>query len=213
MTKLITIQHEATLRPLNLDVAYFDDAEKRKLSAYPTADRIAELVSKGLQVNAAQFLTYYLFHRKRVGKPGYGNYAELETKIEKALTELDGWVDFANGSLTSVPDAMPQDRTITERIGEAGSLCVVSQIHDLHDADWLKIREHSGPRGFPTLDYQFGAATASDGTRIIQVESKGTSVENAAVQTRNVKAQKVRIDKKKNRIRAMEEEGTYQYPG
>lgn len=212
MTDLPMNGLHAKQQPIHVDVAYYDDTEKRKLSAYPTAQKLSQLVSTDLQVNAAQFLTYYLFYRKRPGKLGYRNYAAIGAHIDQALIELDGWVDYVDGSLVSACDAVPQDKAVTERIGEAGALCVASRIHDLHEADWQKIPEHRGPHSFPTFDYRFDTATASDGTYVIQVEAKGTAVEDSSILTASAKVQKARIDKKKERIQLLEAEDSYPYP-
>lgn len=197
---------------LHIDVDYYSEDERLKLSRYPTAPQIAKVVASGCDVSAAQFLTYYLFHKKRPGKPGYRTYAELGAKVGRALAELDEWVEFRNNAIVSVPDAVPQDRALTERVGEAAALCVVSRIHDLHEADWERIPEHPGRNGIPTYDYRYVVPTASDGTRLIQVEAKGTSVEDNKTLAPAVRTQKHNIDLKKKDIRDREATGRYPYP-
>jgi hypothetical protein len=53
---------------VRVDIAFFDEEEERKLRAYPTAAKILEIVTNGIAVPPAEFLTYYLFYRKRPGK-------------------------------------------------------------------------------------------------------------------------------------------------
>lgn len=212
MTDLPSFGLDAKLKTLHMDVNYYDDSERKKLSSYPTARRVSELVSTGCQVNAAQFLTYYLFYRKRPGSQRFRNYEAIAEHIDHALVELDGWVDYVDGSLVSAPDAVPQGKVVTERIGEAGALCVVSRIHGLHEADWEKIPEHRGRHSFSTFDYRFDTAAASDGAYVIQVEAKGTAVEDPSILTSNARAQKTKIDKKKENIHLLEAGNSYPYP-
>ena len=53
---------------LHLEVDFYDDHEKERLLRYPTANQIRELVKSGARVKTAQFLTYYMFHKRRPGK-------------------------------------------------------------------------------------------------------------------------------------------------
>ncbi len=196
----------------HLDVGFFDDQERKSLLRYPTANRILEIVKSGVSVNTAQFLTYYMFHKRRPGKEGFRDYSQLGSKIGHAAADLDGWVAPSDGSLGTVSDVEAQDRAITERIGEAASLCVASEIHDIHDADWDRLPEHRGRSGFATFDFQYDEVFASDGSNVIQVEAKGTSVEDTRILTPSMRTHKSNIDAKKRKIRQREAEDNYTYP-
>lgn len=76
-------------------------------------------------------------------------------------------------------------------IGESIGLSIVSRFHDLIEADWIPIPEGK----FRTFDYQI----TSTGDKIIQVEAKGTSVEDNRQKSKNVREQKNRMDAKKKR--------------
>ena len=52
---------------------YFDKRERSALLNYPTAQKIDAVAGTTIEVPTAEFLTYYLFHRKRPGKTGYSN--------------------------------------------------------------------------------------------------------------------------------------------
>lgn len=143
--------------------------------------------------------------------PGYRDYQELGQRTGKAMAELEDWVEPHNGSLISSPGTQPQDRVIIERIGEAAALSIVGRLHDLHDADWVRVPEHRGRGAIKTFDYQYDANTASDGSNIIQVEAKGTDLGISSHITENAAAQKARIDAKKVKIREAEKEGKYSY--
>jgi hypothetical protein len=197
---------------VHLDVDYFNEDERAKLLRYPSGQRIEVLVSEGCKVPLAQFLAYYLFYRNRSGSVAYGSYSAIASRSERARSELDGWVTVEDESLVCAPDAVPLDRAVIERIGEAGALCLAGQIHDLHEADWQRIPIRPGPHGMPSFDYQYDQPTASDGTNVIQVEAKGSAVPDTSVLTDSAKKQKTRIDTKKERIRELETKGSYPYP-
>lgn len=85
-------------QPLKVEVDFYDPTERQKLSRYGSFERIKTIIEQGLQIPAAEFLTYYLFHRKRPGKEGYRNYPELASKSYVALTDLEDWIDLRNGT-------------------------------------------------------------------------------------------------------------------
>ena len=68
-------------KTVKLAVDFFDDNDRRRLLQYPTAQRILQLVAAGATVQLSEFLTYYMFHKKRPGKPGYRDFAQLGGRI------------------------------------------------------------------------------------------------------------------------------------
>ncbi len=139
------------------------------------------------------------------------SYREIESKISRAIADLERFVEF-NGKSISVPkDVGSQIPHITEYVGESIGLSVVNQIHNLTEADWDKIRESKGPHAKPTLDYQHEIA-ASDGKRIIQVETKGSCVQDNRNKSEAIWSHKANIVNKKCEIRNLAENGAYPYP-
>lgn len=197
---------------VKLAVDFYDQTERERLLRYPSAQQIRHVVQEGITVQLSEFLTYYMFHKKRPGKPGYRGYVELGAKIGHAAADLEDFVTMADGSLVNAPNSAPQDRAITERVGEAAALCVLGRIHDVHDADWDRVPEHRGRSGFPSFDFEYPFPTASDGTRIVQVEAKGTSVADASELSQNIRTHKGKIDKKKRDIKEREKAQTYPHP-
>ncbi|MDZ7759637.1 MAG: hypothetical protein U5L00_05225 [Desulfovermiculus sp.] len=202
---------DGTCPTVSIAVDFFDDKERDKLSTYKTYTRIQELVQDGVHISTAQFLTYYLFHKKRPGKPSYRNYSELGLRTSRAAADLEDWVYHQDGTLVSAHDADPQDSAIIERIGEATALSVVGQVHDLHEADWDHMPEHRGRGGIPIFDYEHEVNIASDGNITVQVEAKGTHLGKSSGITKNVQAQKKKIDKKKAKIEYNEKINRYPY--
>ena len=55
-------------------------------------------------------------------------------------------------------------------------MSTIGKLHNLTEADWKRIPEVAGRIGHPTFD--FDISIASDGNKFIQVENKGSAVEN-----------------------------------
>jgi hypothetical protein len=201
---------------IQVDVRFYNDEEARLLKSYPTKQEMAHLVSDGFQVPIEEFLTYYLFHRKRPGKAGWSSYPEIGRKCGNALALLDGFLDFNGTSISTPPDVGQQDIKITENIGESIGLAVVNQIHGLTAADWDKIPEQRGRHASPTFDFQLASdgtnIIRTDGSNAIQVETKGSSVLDNTEICNATKAQYGKIKKKKIKISEIEKDKKYPHP-
>jgi hypothetical protein len=210
MNSLVTIPQPA----VQVAVGFYDQAEEQRLQGYPTFDRMRNLVAEGVSVPTAEFLIYYLYHRRRPGKAGFRDYEELGAQIHRALTDLEGFVAFNGSSISTVPDVVSQILGITEHVGESIGLSVVNRIHDLTEADWDTIPRVPGRRGQPSFDYSQMAMpnVGSDGELVVQLEAKGTSVPRSGEHHANVRQQKHRIAEKKSKIRELEEREEYRYP-
>jgi len=193
---------------ITIEVDYYDDNEKNALSKYSSSARITEVTSHILEIPLSEFLTYYLFHRKRPEKGGWINYQEISNNIEKALKDLEDFVEFNGKSLSIPSDVESQIPHITEYIGESVGLSVVNRIHNLTEADWVPIPKQSGMNAFKTFDYQI----ASDASDNIQVETKGSSVQDNRIKTTEIYTHKSKIKEKKGEIKKQEEDKSYPYP-
>lgn len=195
-------------RTIKVAVEYYDEAEKRELANYPTAQQIEGIVKDGLEISTEQFLTYYLFHDKRPGKEGWRNYREVGTKVGRAITWLEEWIDFNGDSISTPADVDFQDRATTERVGESIGLSVISEIHGLTAADWDRVPEQPGRSGVRTFDYRI----ASDTKNIIQVETKGTSFRDGNDRSATVANHRRNIATKKSSIAASQRLRQYPFP-
>jgi hypothetical protein len=193
---------------IRVDLDFYDDEQKKRLLQYPSARQIVELVRLGVEIPTEEFLTYYLFHRKRPGKKGYRDYQELGSKIGRAISDLEDWLDYNEISISVPNDIQTQVPGITEHIGESIGLAVINRVHGLVEADWDHIRELPGPRGYPTFDYEL----ASDGANIIQIETKGSCTVNNKLKSSSVSNHKASIDNKKERIKQSEQKSNYPFP-
>jgi hypothetical protein len=193
---------------VRVEVSFYNDDERAKLLRYPTASVIEGLTKQAIDIPTAEFLAYYLFHRKRVGTPGYRDYRSIEQRLDNALASLDGCIEFDGHSIHTPAGAQHQLTEISEHVGESVGLSVVARIHDVTEADWAPIPTQGGRNASPTFDFEM----ASDGQMFVQVENKGSSVLDNRRLDETVKAQYRRIVGKKAKLSARAAAGTDPYP-
>lgn len=154
-------------------IDYFNRTEKELFlgGEYPSAVDIQALMIDGISVPTAEFLTYYLFHRKSPESRDYRDYHSISLRYKDALTYMNENIDWNGLSVYSLKDPRSLLREIIEHVGESIGLSVINRIHGLTEADWDRIPE-SGKR--PTFD--FDIPMASNGVDFIQVENKGSCV-------------------------------------
>lgn len=191
------------LDTIKVEVAFYDAAEKVKLLAYPTASVMEVLVAKPLEIPKAEFLTYYLFHRIKLGTEGYRDYDSVAQKVHLWLGAIGECIDYDAGSVRTPHGATQQLTEVSEHVGEAIGLSVMNRIHGLTEADWAPITEQRGRNAKPSFDFQI----ASDGRQFVQVETKGSSAADNRVLSDAVKAQKRKIDEKKAKLAELAKKG------
>jgi hypothetical protein len=190
MAHLISVEIEAPPSSIEIDVDFYDENERAAFEQSPAWAYLQDF-PKRLSIPTADLCAYYLYYKKRVGVNGFNDHTDLVRKWSQALVEFDGQVDFMNGSLKLV-QTEGANRGTTERLGEAIGLSVASRIHGLHQADWTRIPEAKRK----TLDF-WHPFTASDGVMFVQVETKGSAVENTGLKPASVSAHKASIKAKK----------------
>lgn len=178
---------------ISIAVACYDEAERRKLSRFPTAHAIAQLDGSEIEVPTTEFLTHYILRRKRAGVPGFRDYRELGLRIETSLRDLEGMIAFDGSSIRMGEGSDELDPHVTERVGEAIGLSVVNRIHGLTEADWGRVPSRGGARARPSLDFEVG----SDGHHLVQVETKGSYVPRNDLKASTVSNHKASILGKK----------------
>lgn len=181
---------------IRIDVDFFDQEEREKLLRYPTAERISSIVDGGLQIPSAEFLTHLIWHRQRLGSQEYANRAALRNKLDVAQNLIDGCIVFSGGSIRMPPELKTQLTEVSEHVGEAVGLSVMDRIHDMTEADWKVLPVYGGRTAPPVFDFE----TASDGRRIVQLETKGSAAEDNRLLEAAVRAQKRRIADKKRKL-------------
>jgi len=191
MAKILRIAVVAPPPTIEVAVDFYDGIHRQALlqSAASSVMQSANLPGN-LTIATADLLAYYLFYKKRPGTRGYSSYGEVSSKCHHALIELDGLVDFRNGSLGVVSSAGMNTGT-SERLGEAIGLAVISKLHNLVDADWAKIEETNKRK---TLDFEYAA---SDGKLLIRTEAKGSATTNNGIKCSSVSHHKSSVEQKK----------------
>ena len=188
-------------------VEYYDQNEKNNLQKYSSANAIESTLASRLKIPIPEFLTYYLFHRKRPSLTNLANYQQLSQNIYRSLNDLEDFIEFNGTSIIKPLNAGTQIEHITEHIGESIGLSLINRIHTLTEADWDKIPESHGRNAVRTFDYQIAA---SDGRNIIQLEAKGSSVDDNRNKTAPIYTHKENIVSKKKDI--IEKGKKYPYP-
>jgi hypothetical protein len=188
---------------IEVDVGFYDEEEKHRLLALPCSQAMEQIVLQPLQLPTAEFLAYYLFHRKRLGIPGYRDYQAIGYKLNVALAAIDECLDLNGVSISTPQGAKQQLNEISEHVGEAIGLGVANRIHNLTEADWDPIDQQRGPKASPTFDFQI----ASTGQKFVQVENKGSSVEDNRIISDAVRLQKARVAEKKAKLQELAKAG------
>lgn len=199
-----------TQHSIRVKVDYYDALEREKFQTYPSAEQINSIANTTIDVPTAEFLTYYLFHLKRLGDPHFASYNEISRELEIAVTDLHRRVHF-NGVSIGIPDAVQSPSDVaTERIGEAVALSVVNRIEGLTEADWSPIPT---VRGRNSSQKTFDYALASNGKRYIQVECKGSATvsDTNNYKTSSVSTHKSSIITKKEQIKSRDHNASLLY--
>ncbi|WP_321818526.1 MULTISPECIES: hypothetical protein [unclassified Paraburkholderia] len=170
-------------------------------AAAGTAARVA-FYRRNPVIRRADFLSYFLIHRQALS--GYRTYQDLLTKAHAASTWIEDVIVPTSPTIQLAQQGY-SDNGLSERIGESIGLSVISRLHGMTDADWTKLDTISGVNGQPTFDFQIG----SDGARIIQVEAKGSMVDDCTKKPSKVSNHASNIAHKKSGIAQL---ATYRYP-
>jgi len=172
MAHLISLPLQAPPDTLGILVDFFDANERDAFLSSPLGPMLGRLPAE-FKIPTVDLCAYYLYYKKRPGVPGYSNHDEIADRWQQALYEFDGQIEFTVSSLRLIQKAGFARGTI-ERLGEALGLSVANSIHGLHQADWDRLSETNKRR---TLDFSH-PWIASDGRQFIQVETKGSVLEN-----------------------------------
>lgn len=164
-------------KAIKIAVECYDEGQRKLLTdatRYPQSviDHVKVLDKNIFDFDIAEFLIYYIFYLKRDIPQKYKVRADLTRGINRALVELDEYVEYSNFSLHVCNGVVELPISIKERIGEAIGMGVTAYINDVHGADWgvipvMKVK---------ALDFYL-AYTAHGA---IQVETKGSHVKNSS---------------------------------
>lgn len=159
--------------PLQLSVHYYNDEEAKLFKEYDNYDVINQMIQHNLVISEDEFKSYMLF-TEQANENGFRTYQELKDRVQHRLGDIDDYLDLLGGTITTKKSSERLSNTgMTERIGVSLGLNVVNQFHSLTEADWaITPNVYIGGKRVKDFDYQI--PMASDGTRFIQVENKGS---------------------------------------
>lgn len=150
---------------IRVDVRAYNKKHLGLISQLPGSAKILSLIQDGLEIPKEQFLFYSVFRFRDV--QDLHRLQHLATKKEAffdAILTSDGTSFRAKEKLVST-----EHRPEAQEIGEAVGLCLMDAVYGTTEQDWCRIPEGSGK----TLDY-----VASDSKRVLEVESKGSFVDD-----------------------------------
>jgi hypothetical protein len=155
---------------ITMDVRYYDRTEKDKFDGWSNASKINSVAGHLIRVPVAEFLTYFIFHKKKHKPARYPSITEVKAAVAKAEALLEEWISYNGKSLHVADDCQSLPTGITEYLGDAAAMTVANRIHGFTEADWTDIKELRGRgKSFETLDWEY----ASDGYQIVEIEAKG----------------------------------------
>ncbi len=154
-----------------LDVHAYDGDHAGALLGGPDGERWRDLFANGLKVSDAELLVHAMFQQQH-DRPDFRSFNDLASRAHEGEALFRRYFELSSGTLHALSKAADVPKYLTEGLGVAIAILAVNQVSGLTEADWKKIRETSKHK---TLDYQW---RASDGSRFVRVEAKGT-VSNA----------------------------------
>lgn len=172
--------------PVNVD--FYDDGHRQLLLESDSTVFFND-VPKTVAVPTADFFTYYLYRKCRPGRPDYSSFKEISRRWIEGFQEIAYAVNVTQTGIRQ-RDGTTLERSVSEYLGEAVGLSIAGLAFGLHQADWDKISETNETK---TLDYLY----SSDGERVIELETKGSSVVDNRNKPPSVSQHKASIKSKK----------------
>lgn len=191
MTQLLNQLIRALPTTTAVLVDYYDKNEQELFTAQLGDDPIGDQPRR-LLLPTTDLCTYFLFYKRRDGVTGFDSYAAVASQWRDAVGELRGMAEFTDTSIRLLQTEGTSTGSL-ERLGEGIGLSVASELHELHQADWRRIPATTERK---TLDY-WHPFTASDGRSFVQVECKGSGVQDNLKKTPSVSNHKTSIKTKK----------------
>jgi hypothetical protein len=185
--------------PLQLSVNYYNDEEAKLFKEYDNYTVINQMIRHNLVISEDEFKSYMLF-TEYADEDGWRTYRDLADRVQHRLGDIEDFLDFSQGSIqTKMSSTRMNDSRMTERIGVSLGLNVINKFHSLTEADWaITPNVYIGSKRVKDFDYQI--PMASDGSRFIQVENKGSVNDNNNNKTSSVSTHYRSIKGKKESI-------------
>jgi hypothetical protein len=147
--------------------------------------KLLDITKKGFECSWQDFWTYGLTGEKN-DYHGFRDFQELRVYLTEIESKYKRYFSIED-SVLKARFSSPHQKVLTEEVGIAGALSLISYLYDLTQADWHLIPEKANIK---TLDFWRNIThLASDSNQIIEVEAKGTfiSEENRHLSRNNIK--------------------------
>lgn len=180
---------------LKVDLAYYNKKQQKLLGegAYAnacTAAKVAAFQKHG-QIPLADFLNYFLIHRAK--SPTFATYADRNRMLATAIAMLEHVIT----TLRSI-NCQLGSGDLQKWVGESVSLSVVGSMFGLTAADWstIPVMQVSG------FDFERVLTGITIGNNVIQVEAKGSFVDDNTKSQSAIHSHASDVRRKKKKINA-----------
>ena len=177
---------------LNFDVKFYDEKHRNLLEKLDVFSTMNDYTKKGFHVSKGVFLIYSVFvHQKN--KKDFKTYNDLKKMVSE--NQLFQKYFKINNTVQSVFDESDdQHKPYTESAGVGAALSLASSLYGLTEADWERKPDDI------TKDLDF-IKKASNGKQYIEVEAKGTIVDDVTAKISKISNKKSDIEAKKDEQR------------
>lgn len=167
-----------------IDLKTYNSAHRAMLEQLAVWPRIEQLLQGPITVPTEQFLVYSLFRNRDTS-----TLAELRQAVQSRHDLFSLLLSPTPNSFVAKQELIPgEHRPESQDIGEALGLCLMDKLFKTNEADWKRIPEGAGK----TMDY-----LASDQIRHIELEAKGSFVDDVAKKSSAISKHKASIEAKK----------------
>jgi hypothetical protein len=182
----ITLPDKLLPQHILIDVSPYDSSHEQQLQKLPCWPAIQRILTGPQRISRSQFLAYSLFRFRDVL-----SVDDLQGLLQSKELLFHTTLQSSVNSVFARSGADPtRRRPELQEIGEAVGLCVADLILGTTEMDWEPIAESNLSK---TLDYY----AASDAEHRVELECKGTLVENRKLKCSAVSNLKKSIEGKK----------------
>lgn len=191
--------YSKTNKMLKIELDYYDANHKLLLSKAPyralgTAKRVTEFKKNG-QISKEDFLNYFL-----IGRSDNIDFSTYRSRLSHIAMAAQ-WLNSVLDTRTTI-NWRPGNKGLQWQVGEAVSLSVASSMFGLIAADWAIIPEQRGRGAHQTFDFERAMVGITANNEVIQIEAKGSFVDDNTVVQANVAAHAKKIEGKKISIKS-----------
>ena len=79
---------------VEIDVYYFNDKQKNLFSNYKNSKNIDKITNTTIKVPVSEFLTYFLYWKRRPSLVGWRTYSGICRMTDRAISELTDFIEF-----------------------------------------------------------------------------------------------------------------------